>query len=227
MIESVAILGGTGGEGRGLARRWAAGGIRVIIGSREAQRARMAAEEIADRLSGRAAQIAGMDNVAAVAASDVVVLAVPFDAQISILKAVKSSFRPDSIVISTVVPLAAAVGDRATRLLGVWQGSAAEQAAEFLPERVKIAAGFHNISAVLLDSDNDVDCDALICSNDAVARAVAVDLATAIPGVRAVDAGALENSRIVEQLTALLIAVNIRNKVKHCGLRITGLQPRS
>jgi NADPH-dependent F420 reductase len=223
MIDSVAILGGTGPEGRGLALRWAKAGIRVIVGSRDAQRAEQAAQEITGRAGGKH-RVEGMSNASAVAASDVVILAVPFEAQIVTLKAVKSSFRPNAILISTVVPLAATVGDRATRVLGVWQGSAAEQARDFLPEHVRLAAAFHNISAILLDSDHDVECDALICSDEAAARQVCVELARAMPGVRAVDAGALENSRIVEQITALLIAVNIRNKIKHSGIRITGLK---
>ncbi len=222
MIETVAILGGTGDEGRGLAYRRAKAGIRVIIGSRDAQRAMAAAREIAER-SGAKARVEGLENSAAVDAVDVVVLAVPFEAQIATLKSVKAAFRANAILISTVVPLAAGVGDRATRVLGVWQGSAAEQTAQFVPEHVKVAAAFHNVSSVLLESDQDVDCDALICSDDAGAHQAANELAAAIPGVRAVDAGALENARIVEQLTALLISVNMRNKVKHSGIRITGL----
>lgn len=222
MIHSVAILGGTGDEGRGLALRWARAGIRVVIGSRDTQRAQHIAREIAKR-AGADARIEGAENATAVASSDIVVLAVPFAAQIATLKAVRDSFRPSAILISTVVPLAATVGDRPTRVLGVWQGSAAEQAAQFLPEQVKVAAGFHNISSLLLDSEGEVDCDALICSDEPEARGAAAELARAIPGVRPVDAGVLENARIVEQLTALLIAVNVRNKVKHSGLRITGL----
>lgn len=223
MIEAVAILGGTGEEGRGLAYRWAKAGIRVIIGSRDAQRAIAAAREIAAR-SGAKTRVEGMENSAAVAAAEVVVLAVPFEAQIATLKSVKGAFRENAILISAVVPLAATVGDRATRVLGVWQGSAAEQAADFLPDHVKVAAAFHNISSVLLGADHEIDCDALICSDDAIARQGAEELATKLPGVRAIDAGALENARIVEQITALLISVNIRNKVKHSGIRITGVE---
>jgi 8-hydroxy-5-deazaflavin:NADPH oxidoreductase len=222
MIEAVSILGGTGDEGRGLALRWARAGIRVIIGSRDEQRAKDCAARIGER-AGLGARMDGLENAAAVASSEVIVLAVPFEAQIATLKAVRESFRPSATLISAVVPLAATVGDRATRVLGVWQGSAAEQAAEVLPEHVKFAAAFHNISAALLESDHSVECDALICSNDQIALAVARELAEAIPGVHAVDAGALENSRTAEQITALLIAINIRNKVKHSGIRITGL----
>ena len=222
MIETVAILGGTGDEGRGLALRWARAGIRVIIGSRDAQRADEAAREIAAR-AGSEARVSGMDNVGAVAASNVVVLAVPFEAQAVTLKHVKAAFRPGAILICATVPLAAGLGDRATRVVGVWQGSAAEQAAEFAPEGTKVAGAFHNISASLLDGDHDVDCDAIICTDDAAARQVVSELARAIPGVRAVDGGSLETSRIVEQITALLITLNIRNKVKHAGIRITGL----
>jgi len=226
MIESVAIVGGTGAEGRGLALRWSRSGIRVILGSRDAQRAAAAAKEISARV-GPGVHVEGLENAAAVAASDVVVLAVPFEAQASILKQVKASFRPACTLICATVPLAAGVGDRATRVLGVWQGSAAEQAAEFAPQGTKVAGAFHNISSVLLESDHSVDCDAIICTNDAAARQTASELALAIPGVRPVDGGGLENARIVEQITALLITLNLRNKVKHAGIRITGLDHRT
>lgn len=222
MIESVAIIGGTGDEGRGLALRWARAGIRVILGSRDAQRAVSAAQEIARR-AGATARVEGAENAAAASGSGVVVLTIPFEAQAATLKHMQKALQPGTVLISTTVPLAAAVGDRATRVLGVWQGSAAEQAAAFAPEGVKVAGAFHNISAALLESDHDVECDAIICTNDAEARDAAAELARAIPGVRAVDGGALENCRIVEQITALLITVNIRNKVKHAGIRITGI----
>jgi NADPH-dependent F420 reductase len=222
MIESVAMIGGTGNEGRGLALRWARAGIRVIVGSRDARRAMRAAQEIAQRAGG-AAKVEGMENAAAAAASGVVVLTVPFEAQAATLKHIQKALRPGAVLISTTVPLAAAVGDRATRVLGVWQGSAAEQAAAFAPEGVKVAGAFHNISATLLEGEHEVDCDAIICTNDAGARQAANELARAVPGVRAVDGGALENCRFVEQITALLITVNIRNKVKHAGIRITGI----
>jgi 8-hydroxy-5-deazaflavin:NADPH oxidoreductase len=222
MVESVAIIGGTGDEGRGLALRWARAGLRVILGSREAQRAGAVAQEIEKR-AGASARVEGAENAAAAGASSVVVLTVPFEAQVSTLKHIRATLRPGTVLICTTVPLAAGVGDRATRVLGVWQGSAAEQVAEFAPEGVRVVGAFHNISAALLESEHAVECDAIVCANDAGARQVANELAHAIPGVRAVDGGALENCRIVEQITALLITLNIRNKVKHAGIRITGI----
>jgi NADPH-dependent F420 reductase len=150
-------------------------------------------------------------------------LTVPFEGQAALLKALKSSFRPGNIVIDATVPLAASVGGRATRTLGVWQGSAAQQAAELLPAHVKVAAAFHSVSAELLKGTGPIDCDVLVCTDDPQAREVASELAEKIPGVRAVNAGTLENARIVEQITALLITLNIKHKVHSAGLRITGL----
>ena len=221
-MSAVAIIGGTGPEGSGLALRWARAGQHVIIGSRDAARAHSTAEALRARV-GPNANVEGMDNSAAVKAADTVVLSVPFEAQVSTLKQLKDSFRSGAVLICATVPLAVGVGDRATRTLGVWQGSAAEQAAEYLPEGVKIAGAFQNVSATVLDGDHDVDCDVIVCSDDPGAKQVACDLARKIPGVRAVDGGKLENSRIVEQITALLITLNIRNSVKHAGIRITGL----
>lgn len=221
-MNAVAIVGGTGPEGSGLALRWARAGVHVIIGSRDESRAQKTADAIRARV-GENANIEGHDNSAAVKAADIIVLSVPFEAQVATLKQLKDSFRPGAILICATVPLASGAGDRATRTVGVWQGSAAEQAAEYLPEGIKVAGAFHNVSATLLDSDHDVDCDVIICSDAAEAKQAAGDLARKIPGVRAVDGGKLENCRIVEQITALLITLNIRNKVKHAGIRITGL----
>ena len=221
-MNAVAIIGGTGPEGSGLALRWARAGVHVIIGSRDESRAQKTADAIRARV-GENANIEGHDNSAAVKAADIIVLSVPFEAQVATLKQLKDSFRPGAILICATVPLASGAGDRATRTVGVWQGSAAEQAAEYLPEGIKVAGAFHNVSATLLDSDHDVDCDVIICSDAAEAKQAAGDLARKIPGVRAVDGGKLENCRIVEQITALLITLNIRNKVKHAGIRITGL----
>jgi NADPH-dependent F420 reductase len=124
------------------------------------------------------------------------------------------------------VPLAAAVGGRPSRVLGVWQGSAAQQTAELVPQNVSVVGAFHNISSDLLNGDTSIDCDVIVCSDDDHARSVTCDLAEKIPGVRAIDGGKLENARIVEQITALLITLNIRHKVHGAGIRITGLPPR-
>ena len=222
MIERVAIIGGTGPEGRGLAARWARAGLKVVIGSRDENRARIAAQEIADQAGGSAA-VSGAENAAAVAQCETVVLAVPFEGQAATLKQLKAAFRPNTVLIVTTVPLASGIGDRGSRVIGVWQGSAAEQAAEFAPEGVRVAAAFQNISAAMLMRAEPLECDVIVCSDDKGAKEVASELARKIPGVRAIDGGKLENARIVEQITALLVGINIRYKSHAGGIRVTGI----
>jgi NADPH-dependent F420 reductase len=217
----IAILGGTGAEGFGLALRWAQAGETVIIGSRDAKRAQAAAEKIKNKI-GPCAKISGDENIAACAAADLLVLTIPFEGHATLLKQLKPQIRPGTIVIDATVPLAASVGGRATRTLGVWQGSAAQETAELVPKGISVVAAFQNVGSELLNADGPVDCDVIICSDDPDAIEVAVHLATKIPGVRAIDGGKLENARILEQITALLIGLNIRHK-GHSGIRITGL----
>ena len=220
MAGTIAVLGGTGPEGFGLALRWARAGETVVIGSRDGQRAQDAAAKIRDRVAG--AKISGEENSAACATADLLVLTIPFEGHAALLKQIKPSIRPGSVVVDTTVPLAASVGGRATRTLGVWQGSAAQETAELVPKGIPVVAAFHNVSADLLNADNDVDCDVIVCSDDAAASQQVQALAAKIPGVRAIDGGKLENARILEQITALLIGLNIRHK-GHSGIRITGL----
>ena len=218
----IAIVGGTGPEGSRLALRWARAREQVVIGSREVAHAQATASQIAEK-AGTLGSVEGVENTVAVKMCDTVVLTVPFVAQADLLKQLKSSFRQGTVLIDATVPLAAAVGGRPTRILGVWQGSAAEQAAEIVGKSVSVAAAFHSLSATVLDGDHDVDCDVIVCSDDDRARQVASDLAVKIPGVRAIDGGRLENARIVEAMTALLITLNIRHKVHGAGWRVTGL----
>jgi NADPH-dependent F420 reductase len=220
MLGRIAVLGGTGPEGFGLALRWARAGETVIIGSRDAQRAQDAAARIRARVSD--ARISGEENLAACAAADLLVLTIPFEGHAALLKQIKSAIRPGSLVVDTTVPLAASVGGRATRTLGVWQGSAAQETAELVPKGIPVVAAFHNVSAELLNTDDPVDCDVIVCSDDAAASQQVQTLAAKIPGVRAIDGGKLETARILEQVTALLIGLNIRHK-GHSGIRITGL----
>jgi NADPH-dependent F420 reductase len=222
MARKIGILGGTGAEGSGLANRWARAGEHVLIGSRDAARAQETAKQIRERI-GDTAQIEGLDNASAAAASDVAVLTVPFSGAAALLKQLKNVWKPGTIVIDTTVPLAATVGGAATRMLGVWQGSAAEQTKEMLPVGVSLAAALHNLSAELLAGDGAVECDVLVCSDDEKAKQVASELVGKIPGARAVNGGKLENARIVESLTALLIGLNMRYKVHGTGIRFTGL----
>jgi hypothetical protein len=205
----------------GLALRWVRAGETVIIGSRDAARAQQAAETIRQR-AGAQAKVSGAENSAACAASDLLVLTVPFEGAAALLKQLKTAIRPGSVLIDATVPLAASVGGRASRTLGVWQGSAAQQTAELVPKGVAVVAAFQNVSADVLNGDEDVDCDVIVCSDDPSATQVAMELAVKIPQVRAIDGGKLENARIIEQITALLIGLNIRHK-GHGGVRITGL----
>jgi NADPH-dependent F420 reductase len=217
----IAIIGGTGPAGMGLALRWVRAGETVIIGSREEGRAQQAAASIQRRV-GDEAKISGLENSAACAAADILMLTVPFEGQASLLKRLKPAMTAGSILIDATVPLAAGVGGRASRTLGIWQGSAAQQAAELVPQEVSVVAAFHNLSADLLGGDNPLDCDVVVCSDDSDAAQLTRELAAKIPGVRPIDGGRLENARIVEQITALLVGLNIRHK-GHSGIRITGL----
>jgi len=222
VTRPIAIIGGTGKEGFGLAVRWAHAGETVIIGSRDAQRAEDAAEKIKQRV-GSFARVSGGENSRICSQADIIVVTVPFENHASLLTQLKPAIQPGTIVIDATVPLAASVGGKATRVLGVWQGSAAQQTAELLKDAdVSVVAAFHNVSSDLLQGVGPVDCDVIVCSDDADAIQLVRALAEKIPGVRAIHGGKLENARIVEQITALLIGMNIRHKA-HSGIRITGL----
>lgn len=221
MSRKIGILGGTGPEGSGLAIRWAGAGEHIIIGSRDARRAAESAKQLRERHG--AARIEGADNAATVSQSDVVILTVPFSGHAALLKQLTPHWKPGQILIDTTVPLASSVGGSPTRMLGVWQGSAAQQARELVPSDVGVVAAFHNLSAELLGKEGPVDCDILVCSDDSNAKQVASELVAKIPGARAVNGGKLENARIAESLTALLIGLNVRYKVHTAGIRFTGL----
>lgn len=219
--EKIALIGGTGDLGYGLALRWAAAGIPIVIGSRDAARAQDAAQRV--RAAQPGASVEGLENSRAAAQATIIVVAVPFPAQAAILKGIRGAIK-DAIVVDATVPLAATVGGKPTQLLGVWQGSAAEQAREIIPLPTPVLSAFHNVSAeALQDVGAPLDCDVLICGDDPAAKAKLFPPVRAIAGLRPVDAGALEMSRITEAITALLISVNRKNKVAHAGLRITGL----
>lgn len=226
--QVIAIIGGTGDLGLGLALRWARAGVRVIVGSRDGNKASEAAERVRETLeklapaeSGRFA-IQGMENSQAAANASAVVLAVPITAQASILKSIRGSLK-DAILVDATVPLAAALGGKPTRLLKLWQGSAAEQAREFVPPATPVLSAFHSVSAeVLQDLSATPECDVLVCGDDEAAKKVLFPLVKLIPGLRPIDAGPLEVSRIVESITALLISVNRRYRIHHSGIRLTG-----
>lgn len=197
------------------------------MGSRDPDKARAAAIKIQGTL-GVNSKVSGLVNTEAAMAADIVVVTVPFMALYDTVKSIKPSLRPGQIVVNVSVPLETAVGGSATRTVEVWDGSAGELASRLLPREVRLVSAFNNVSAEMLnDLTKDVDCDVLICGGDADAKKTVTDLARAIPGVRGIDAGPIENSRTIEQLTALLVSLNIRHGVKNAGLRITGVHPKN
>jgi 8-hydroxy-5-deazaflavin:NADPH oxidoreductase len=206
-----------------LALRWAKHGYEVIVGSRDAEKAKTAANKIQSIIGG-SARVSGLVNPEAAFKADIIVVTVPFGALADTIRSLKPSIKPGQIMVNVTVPLETVVGGSATRTVEVWDGSAGEFTARFLPKGTKLVSAFNNISAEILnDVSKRVDCDVLVCGDDVDAKKVVLDLAKAIPGVRGVDAGPLINSRTVEQLTALLVSLNIRYGVKNAGLRITGL----
>jgi NADPH-dependent F420 reductase len=217
------VIGGTGDQGFGLALRFAKSGENVIIGSRQQQKGEEAARK-AREILGSDVSVAGMENAKATAAADIIIMSVPFAAHIDMIKSIVDSIRPDDLFVDVVVPLSTTVGGGATTALGVWEGSAAQQAVRLLPPHSKIASAFHNVVAESLqDLNRSIDSDVIVCSDSQDVRKIVMGLAEKIPGIKAVDGGRLENSRIVEQITALLIGINIRYKVADAGIRITGI----
>jgi NADPH-dependent F420 reductase len=220
--KRIAVIGGTGAEGSGLALRFAKADLRVRIGSRSLDKAESTARRIAAQAG--SGEVTGHTNSDAAAAAAVVILTVPLSAQVETLRDIRGHFNPGAILVDATVPLEVAIGGRLSRLLTLWDGSAAQQAARLTPPGVSVVAAFHSLSAELLGQlDQEVDCDALICGDSVGAKATVSELAEMIPGVRAIDAGPLDNARFLETAAAMLIALNLRHKVKHSGMRITGL----
>jgi len=216
-----AIIGGSGALGFGLAVRLAGVGVPIAIGSRDANRGVEAADRVLEVVPN--ARVSGHANAEAAANADVVVLSVPFRNQSETLNNLKATWRPGQLLIDATVPLAAAVSGKATRMLGVWQGSAAQQSLEMVPDGVRVVSALHSVSAAALgDLSETLDEDVLICGDKRDDKREAAALIERIPGLRGVDCGRLEMSRITESMTALLISINARHKV-HAGIRITGL----
>jgi 8-hydroxy-5-deazaflavin:NADPH oxidoreductase len=219
--EAIPIIGGTGALGYGLALRWARAGRAVVIGSRSTERAAEAARKLSELAPD--AEIEGLRNDLAAKQGPVVFLTVPFRAQSENLNNLREALEPGQLLVDCTVPLAAAVGGKATRSLGVWQGSAAQQAQEMVPEGVAVVAALHTVSApTLADGGAELAEDVLLCGDRKADKARVAALIEEIEGLRAVNAGALEMARIVEQLTPLLISINARYKT-HAGIRIGGL----
>jgi NADPH-dependent F420 reductase len=221
--NTVAIVGGTGALGSALAMQLARAGVNVRVGSRQLGSAEEAVERIRSRLEDPGAPVTGHLNEEAVQGVEVVFLTVPFRNQSENLTNLKNALGEGQILVDATVPLAAAISGKATRTIGVWQGSAAQQAQEMVPEGVIVVSALHTVSAVTLaDLDNAHEEDVLVMSNKKAAKARVAKLINLIPGLRAVDGGPLEAARIAEQLTALLIGINIRYKT-HAGVQFTDL----
>jgi 8-hydroxy-5-deazaflavin:NADPH oxidoreductase len=220
MPEEIPIIGGTGALGYGLAIRLARAGQQVVIGSRKPERAREAAERV--RSGVPEAAVEGLENAEAARRGPIVFLTVPFRAHSETLTNLKEVLSEGQLLVDCTVPLAAAVAGKATRTIGVWQGSAAEQAQEMAPEGVTVVSALHSISAPVLAGDDALDEDVLVCGDRKADKRRVAELIGLIDGLRPVNAGPLEASRIVESLTPLLIGINSRYKT-HAGIRVTGL----
>jgi hypothetical protein len=220
--DAIAILGGTGDQGLGLALRFAKAGRRVVIGSRKADRAVAAAEEV--RQAVPEADVSGHENGEATFRAPIVIISVPFEHTASTVKGIKDVLIEGQILVSMAVPLATAVGDGAARTLGIWQGSAAELVQSLAPSGVEVVSAFQNVSAHRLrELGQPVECDVVVSGTKAP-RARIMELCRLIPGLRGVDGGPLGNARIVEEITALLIGMNMRYKLPAgLGIRFTGL----
>jgi NADPH-dependent F420 reductase len=213
----IAILGGTGEQGPGLALRWARAGEEVIIGSRQKEKGERVARELNQELGQEL--LKGTDNPAAAAAAEVVVLTVPYSAHVSTLETVKEQLQ-GKIFVDVSVPLDP---DNPRRVTMPPAGSAAEEAQQILGENVRVVGALQNVSATLLrDLSAAIDCDVLVCGKDQEARETVMRLVERL-GIHTIDVGPLESARLIEPITALLIRLNIRHKVHAAGLRITGL----
>lgn len=221
----VAIIGGTGDQGFGLALRFAKSGEKVLLGSRDIKKAENTVNIIHNMLKGEELDcIQAMTNQDAAAQGDILILTVPLQAQKITLLSIKDHLE-GKILIDATVPLETCVGGTSTRYIDLWEGSAAERSAEILKDKnTVVISAFNNVSsASLTNIKEDVKCDCLISGDDPESKAIVMKLAEKIPGIRAIDCGPLENARIVEKITPLLINLNIRNKTRLAGIRITGL----
>ncbi|MDX1377479.1 MAG: NADPH-dependent F420 reductase [Anaerolineales bacterium] len=217
LLLTIAILGGTGKEGKGLAYRWAKAGYKVLIGSRSAEKGVHAASEVMEKLEG-ATSIVGMDNLEAAQLADIVVLTVPFAAHKDTIIGVKDAVQ-GKLFIDVTVPL---VPPKVSKVQMPPAGSAAQEAKDILGDDVQVVAAFQNISHEHLMSDEDVECDVLVTGSSKDARNEALTLVEAA-GMTGWDAGPIENSVVVEGLTSVLININKRYGSTHSGIKITGV----
>ena len=220
----IAIIGGTGDQGLGLALRFAQSGEQVLVGSRDIKKAENAVILIKDMLNNKdLPNVSAMTNEEATTNADIIILTVPLQAQMITLKSIKDHIR-GKIFVDATVPLEGCIGGKPTRFVDLWEGSAAERSAAFLGKEARVVSAFSNISAASLTNINhSVECDCLISGDDPEANKPVMELAEKISGVRAIECGPLENARIVEKITPLLINLNIQNRIRLAGIRITGL----
>jgi len=205
-VREIAIIGGTGEQGFGLALRWAQAEKRILIGSRDKDKAERAAQKLRQAVDSERANVEGVENG----------------------EGVQKNFKGGDLLIDVTVPLETAFGGQAARVFTPWRGSAAEQAAELVPPGVTVISAFHHLGANALQNlSQKIDCDIIVCGNSREGKESVKALIELIPGAGFVDGGPLENSRIVGALTALLISINIRYKVKNSGIRITGLNEQT
>jgi len=217
----ISIVGGTAGLGRALGIALARAGAEVVIGSRVAEKAVTAADEITGIVGGDAA-VQGGANPEVVSDAEVAIVAVPYPGQAEIYKTILPRLPEGITVIDCTVPLASEVGGKPTRVIGVWEGSAAQQARDLIGRKFAMASGFHTVMAGVLESGDEVG-DVLVCG-DKTAREVAKKVVGMLPGARFVDCGPLEQARILESITALLIGINLRYKLDPgAGIEITRL----
>ena len=216
MTQSIAIIGGTGKEGNALAARFARAGVPVIIGSRDAARGEKAAQEMAGRIGG--ANVQGTSNRAAAEKADIVLLSVPYEGMQPILDDLRAAVQG-----KTVINIASALSpERKSRAQVPPAGSTTAEVQQFFGDQVKVVAAFQSIAPEKLEGEGPIDCDVLVCGADKETRATVIELIHRI-GLDAFDAGVLANAVAVETLTAVLIAVNIKYKVKGAGIRLTGV----
>lgn len=219
----IAIVGGTAGLGYALGVRFASSGDEVVIGSRKSEKGVMAADAIRTA-AGSQATVSGGENAQAVVGADAVFVTVPFPGLAETYETIKSQLKPGTTVVDCNVPLASEVGGKPTRMLGIWEGSAAQMAKGILGKEFHVASGFHTVMAAKLEKhEQPLEQDVLV-AGDRESREIVKSLVERIEGARFVDCGPLEMARVLESLTALIIGINVRYKLDPgAGIRIEGL----
>lgn len=220
----IAVIGGTGDQGLGLAMRYAKSGEDVVIGSRKAEKAENAVAEIENILGHSMKNLEGLSNPDAAVVADILILTVPLQAQRPTLDSIKE-YVDGKILIDATAPLNSNIGGSPMEFIEVWEGSAAERTVAILKGKdVAVVSAYSNISSSsLMNHEKDIDCDCLVCGDDDEAKLKAMELVNKLPGVKAIDCGGISRSRIVEKITPLLIGLNIKNRTHYAGIRITGL----